>query len=173
MQLARYSMQALIILGMVALGLSGCVGSTSTSRSTVTNIAPNACFSGFGKINGVNVHSFCGTASAQVTVGEQHYTFSRGECFDNGSSSGVNIGRIILDDSDAAMALKKQSAYFGVGVKATKDGTYPGVVTGYDHDQPYIDVSNTSITLSNTLSQGALTGTAADGTAISGTWTCQ
>lgn len=127
-------------------------------------------------INDINTRSFCGTATAQLTINGQQYNFTKGECFNINGAIGINAGRIILDTSSSAAgdALKKQNVYLGIELAAPADGTFDqGAISGNYLDQVTFTIVKPTFVISGNLTKGTFTGkdllTSAD---ASGSWSC-
>jgi hypothetical protein len=175
------------LVGLVVLTLgvlmAGCGGTGNTSAAGTGGKSNGGgsggtaavCTADTNTINGVSTRSFCGTATAQATIGSQVITWQHGECDTNTGNFTVNFGRVILGTGADADALKKQYDYFGLTVVgATKDGTYTdnGVVVMNYKGGVYALVDY-NITLSNSESKGTFTGKDyISGQMVSGSFSC-
>src|SRR6478735_10801041 len=106
----RCSLLALVLPAMLTAG---------------TTSASAACRSGVHAFGKVQARTFCGPASARITVGGTSIVIRGGECARTSSSFALNIGTVVLGDA------ARRPDYLGVTVVAVKgepsvdhDGTY-------------------------------------------------
>ncbi len=167
-------------------------GSTTPASGATTTAAPTGsgkCKAGLGTVAGVQSRTFCGPATATVTVASAPLTFAGGQCQSGSGYLTVNIGTVVLG------ALKDPSqkpAYFGLvagdlskapggaGVSVsenspaiTGDGAYPGqpLITG-NSGATAIVLKTSTLTLSDGQKKGTFTGTGLDGAAVTGSFSC-
>ncbi len=149
-------------------GTQAASGNTSSSGGS----SKSTCVSEVKQINGVDTRSFCGSTSAQATVGGQPWSWSNGECSSEMGMFSVNVGRVILGTGSAADDLKKQYDYFGIAVAATADGTYTGTADGHYQGHLFA-IPQAQITLSDNLHKGTFSGKSyMDGSTVTGSWSC-
>jgi hypothetical protein len=167
---------ALFLAGLT-FTLAACGGgsgssTTATSSAGSSSTTNSGCTAGVVQVNGVTTRKFCGPAKATVIVGGQTFNLSGGECFNTSGLVGVNIGQVVLGETDAAKALKKQLTYLGIEVQASNDGTYPNaILSGYTSGVDFTGIG--TLTLSNNLRAGAFSGkTILSKQDFTGTYTC-
>ncbi len=210
--------RTLILVASVVLGVAACNGGSSgkdaatkkitttaatttaaaittaageTTAAAVPSTKPAKCKAGLGTVAGVQARTFCGPASATVTVGSTALSFAGGECQAGDGYLTVNIGTVALG------ALKdptQKPAYFGLvagdlskapgGAAAaagaaksppiTGDGPWPGqpLITG-NSGATAIVMKTAVLTLSDGRKKGAFSGTGLDGVAVSGSFACR
>ncbi|MCU1458818.1 MAG: hypothetical protein JWL73_2910 [Actinomycetia bacterium] len=166
-------------------------GSTTAgdpSATTTTAAQAVKCKAGLGSLGGVQTRTFCGSATATVTVGTTPLFFHGGRCDTGPGYLTVNIGTVAL----GALADPAQKpTYFGLvagdlskapGSAAaadpknppiTGDGAYPGqpIVTG-NQGANAIVLKTVALTLSAGQKKGTFSGTALDGQAVTGSFAC-
>ena len=131
--------------------------------------------------DGIQVRTFCGKASATLTLAGQEHAFAGGECETTADYVSVNIGTIVLGTGDKATALKADTAYFGMNLGRTpaddaskpaadKDGTYTTAVAGNDHGTE-LTAFGAKVALTGGRTAGTITGTAAGGP-VTGKFSC-
>ena len=132
--------------------------------------------------NGVQTRTFCGKATATLTMGDESVTFPGGECETTATYVSVNIGTVVLGTGAAATALKAATAYFGMNIGRTpgddaakaaadKDGSYPISFAANDHGRAVTVVSGTA-TLTDNRTKGTMSGTALDQRPVTGRFSC-
>lgn len=170
----RAGMLALAI-GVVVAGCGGTASGSGIGGKATHGGSPAACVSDSTSVDGVATQSFCGNASAQVSVTGTTIPWQHGECETAGGNFSVRFGREILGTGTAAETLKKTYDYFGVTViGASKDGIYSqnGAVVMEYHGAEYTLV-NYTISLASNETQGTFGGTdATSNQPMSGTFTC-
>ena len=164
-------------------------GATTADPATSGSATGGKCKEGLGTVAGVQARTFCGPATATVTVGATPLTFNGGECQSGSGYLTVNIGTVALG------ALKdpaQKPAYFGLlagdlskapgGSAAaggenspaiTGDGVYAGqpLITG-NSGATAIVLKTSTLTLSDGRKKGTFTGTGLDGSAVTGGFAC-
>ena len=132
--------------------------------------------------NGVQTRTFCGKATATITMGDESVTFPGGECETTADYVSVNIGTVVLGTGDKATALKAATAYFGMNVGRTpgdgpskpaadKDGTYSSSFAANDHGRAVTVVAG-SVVLSANRTRGTMSGTSLEKEAVTGRFSC-
>ena len=191
-----------VVLAMALLVAGGCsndddkdsdAASPSTSAtgpasdSSVTTGTPSGDPStGDGKCgvhteDGVQLRTFCGKASASLTLAGQEHAFSGGECETTGEYVSVNIGTIVLGAGDKATEIKAKTAYFGLNLGRTpaddaskpaadKDGTYTTAVAGNDHGLE-LTAFGVKVALTGGRTAGTISGDSAGGP-VTGRFSC-
>ncbi|HEV7535038.1 MAG TPA: hypothetical protein VGP90_05345 [Acidimicrobiia bacterium] len=158
--------------------------STGTGGATVTTGTPGGgpgdC--GVHEKNGIQTRTFCGQASATLSVNNQDVTFPAGECETTADYVSVNIGTIVLGTGDKATALKATTAYFGMNIGRTpsddaskpaadKDGTFTASFAGNDHGRA-ITVVTGSVVLTSNRTKGTMSGTTLTKEPVTGRFSC-
>lgn len=191
------------LLAVAALLVGGCGGDgkkSDTAGSTTTTAAStgsggvtvttgtaaggpgNESDCGVHEKDGVQTRTFCGPASATLSINNTDITFPAGECVTTADYVSVNIGTIILGTGDKATALKGTTAYFGMNVgragsddaskpAADKDGTYTAAFGANDHGRA-ITVTTASVVLSANRTRGTMSGTTLTKEAVTGRFSC-
>jgi len=184
---------AVLAIALVAGACGGGGGgkksdSSASSGSTASSTASTAAASGGGsdcgvhEKNGVQTRTFCGKATATVTMGDESVTFPAGECETTADYVSVNIGTVVLGTGDGATALKAGTAYFGMNIGRTpaddaskpaadKDGTYPVSFAANDHGRAVTVISGT-VVLTGGRTRGTMSGTALDKRPVTGRFSC-
>jgi hypothetical protein len=184
----------------VALLVGGCSGggdkksdaaSTTATTAAPSGTTPTSAASGGGgggadcgvhEKNGVQTRTFCGKATATVSLNNEDVTFPAGECETTADYVSVNIGTIVLGTGDKATALKGTTAYFGMNVGRTpgddaskpaadKDGTYTASFAANDHGRA-ITVITGSVVLSGDRTKGTMSGTSIAKQPVTGRFSC-
>jgi hypothetical protein len=177
-----------------AAGKKTTTAAASGATTTAASAGPGAgssgkCKAGLGTVAGVQSRTFCGPATATVTVGSTALTFKGGQCESGTGYLTVNIGTVALG------ALKDPSqkpAYFGLvagdlskapggaavagdqkSPAITGDGAYAGqpLITG-NSGATAIVLKASTLTLSDGQKKGTFSGTGLDGAAVTGSFSC-
>jgi len=188
---AATALVALLLAGACGGGGGGkksdSAASTATSATTATSSdggggggGGSAC--GVHEKNGVQTRTFCGKATATVTIANEGVTFPGGECETTADYLSVNIGTIVLGTGDKATALKATTAYFGMNIgrtpgddpskpAATKDGTYTTAFAANDHGTA-VTVVQATVVLTDNRTKGTMSGTSLTNQAVTGRFSC-
>jgi len=177
---------AVVLVAVLAAG--GCGGgkdnsakdTTTTSSATSPTTAAPAC--GDHEIDGVNTRTFCGPASATLTVGGAKTTFTGGTCEKTPEYVSVSIGTVVLGTGAGARGVKNATVYFKLDAgrtpadgkdvpAATKDGVYKGSFIANDHGLA-TTAPSAQVTLTDNRSKGQFSGKTLDGTDATGTFSC-
>jgi hypothetical protein len=132
------------------------------------------CKPGTHKFGSGQARTFCGKASATITVGTQKTTLKGGGCERTKNNFTLNIGTVLL-----GVDSPKRPNYFGVTVgnppystPASKDGTYTGNgVVAFVIKHKHYSLQQPTITLKSNRSKGSFSGKLLQGgTATTGTF---
>jgi hypothetical protein len=156
--------------------------SVATSVTTATTAGGGGGDCGVHEKNGVQTRTFCGKATATISMGTESVTFPAGECETTGTYVSVNIGTVVLGTGDKATALKATTAYFGMNIGRTpaddsskpaadKDGTYTASFAANDHGTATTVITGT-VVLSANRTRGTMSGTTLDQKAVTGRFSC-
>ena len=162
---------------MVVLAFSQACGGGGGAKKAASG---TGC--GVHEKNGVQTRTFCGKATATLTMGDESVTFPAGECETTPTYVSVNIGTVVLGTGEGATALKAATAYFGMNIGRTpgddaskpaadKDGSYPVSFAANDHGRPVTVVAGMAVLTAN-RTKGTLTGTALDNRPVTGRFSC-
>ena len=146
------------------------VGSVAPGASVAVTRAPDAttapaCVAGAVEIDGVPARTFCGPATANLTLGEKTYNLTGGECQDLAGMFTVRIGTFMFKTatSPGYLEIIVDERYPGAAIKFVVEGT------GYASDR-----DATVVTLDpDTRPGGTFEGLTYDsGIKFSGTFNC-
>jgi hypothetical protein len=162
-------------------GKSGEAKDTTTSSGAAPTTTP-AVTCGVHDIEGVQVRTFCGNASAMVTAVNGKTSFQSGTCETAADYVSVKIGTAVLGTGGGARGVKNSTAYFELNVGRTptdgkdvaaagKDGTYTGSFIANDHGLA-TTVNQAQVNLSDNRTKGQFSGKTLEGNEASGTFTC-
>lgn len=157
-------------------------GGVTVTTGTAAGGPGNQSDCGVHEKNGVQTRTFCGKATATVSINNTDITFPAGECETTADYVSVNIGTIVLGTGDKAAAVKATTAYFGMNVGRTpsddaakvaadKDGTFPASFAANDHGTA-ITVITGSVVLTNNRTKGTMSGTTLTKQPVSGRFSC-
>ena len=155
---------------LIAVGIVG-------GRAAAGNASAN-CTPGVITYGGAQARVFCGPAKATLKIGTKVMKFSQGECLKTSTYVSVNIGTVVLGQSN-----KPKPNYFGMNVGKTfasndkpagKDGTYKNADVAIDYaGKGYLVRRDTVVTkLTSGRNKGVFTAKTFDGKSVSGSFTC-
>lgn len=133
------------------------------------------CTAGVHPYGGVQARTFCGPASASVSVGGKKAVLKGGQCDRTKDYFTINVGTTLLGTSS------KRPDYFGItvgktlgaGKAAGKDGTYTGAAVAIVTKNTTYAVTQSSVTLAGGRTKGTFSGTAIGGGKVSGSFACE
>jgi hypothetical protein len=151
----------------------------AASGGLVLAIAPAAaakCNPGVHTHGGVESRTFCGHASAHVTLAGKTLTIKGGECLKTSNYFTINIGTIVLSGNPP-----NKPDYFGItvgkvpgggGKPAGKDGTYTGGAVAFVAQHKSYAVRDPAVVLAGNRSKGSFSGSLFTGGQVSGVFSC-
>jgi hypothetical protein len=164
----------------LTLSLAGClvaavVTATLFGLPTIGIAAAAGCQPGVHHVGSVLERTFCGKASAKVTVPGNTATIKNGSCKKTSNYFTINIGTIVIANN-----VSNRPAYFGLEIGKTilggtpvgHDGTFSGGVVSFVINHKSYAIHNASVTLKSNRTKGSFSGTLFSGGTASGTFSC-
>jgi hypothetical protein len=150
---------------------------TALASSARVDAGEQACKAGVRKVDGVSEETFCGPATARVSLGGKKLTFVQGNCVRTIDYVSVNIGTLTF-----AQSARHQPNYFGLDIgripgsgspPARKDGSYrKGTVLTLEYGNKSYDVLAGVATLKGDRTRGTVSGKTVTGQLLTGTFDC-
>jgi len=162
---------------LVTVGLVVATVAAAAALPAAAGVRAPSCTAGMHAVGGVNARTFCGPASATVTVGGVTYRFKGGECEKGAQYLSLDIGTVVLGQTT-----KPRPDYVGLnvgklplvgGTPAAHDGTFPAEALAIEHAGKSYTMVQATVTLSGGRTRGSFKGKllTGNGTA-SGTFRC-
>ena len=133
------------------------------------------CHAGVHPYGSGQARTFCGNASAKVSVPGVTATIKGGNCQKTSKYFTINIGTVVLSGNPP-----KRPDYFGItvgqtplgGKPAGHDGTYTGGAVSFVTKNKRYALINAVVTLTGNRTKGSFSGMLFGGGAASGTFSC-
>lgn len=132
--IAALALLAVLVGACGAQTIPASVGSVAPGASVAVTQAPGAtpdattapaCVAGAVEIDGVPARTFCGPATANLTLGEKTYNLAGGECQDLAGTFTVRIGTFMFKTatSPGYLEIIVNERYPGAAIKFVVEGT--------------------------------------------------
>jgi hypothetical protein len=156
--------------GLIGLAVVTALAAAATTASGSPNSRVVACKAGVKTIGGVIYRTFCGPATATVSMRGKQYSFSGGKCTKTGVVQvfTVSVGTLTVGKN------KPRFKYFGAAVSAAShDGVYRRGVVGWAVNRKRYSLYNVRLSLSGSLTRGTFSGRIVGGGRATGSFRCK
>ncbi len=133
------------------------------------------CHAGVHRFGSVNARTFCGPASAHITLPGKSATIRGGKCQKTSQYFTINIGTAVLGSAPNKphyLGITVGSVPGGGGAPAGNDGTYSGGAVSFVINHRGYALINTTVILAGNRTKGSFSGTIFGGGQASGTFSC-